>query len=322
MERMTKSGGVSRRWFIAQLEHWYRKVEENKQLPEDEKKPVVEVMKENMLEPTISMTPEAATPVPEPPKVAFYHDPIVENTEDQTIVPYRGGLTRVSEHPAYSRGMRRLELMKRLESAGRLPQGLDLKNSNQVQALTGVNTDNLLNDNKAMAATMDSLNAETDMKYSQAYVDGADSELRKYGFSWADLAGFLPGGSIAGSLIDPPEGASRAEALALSGGGGLLGGVLGAGAGAYATGGMEGEPGQEQYMFNPMAALGGGLLGGGAGSMLGRWLAKRKTEDPMQAEQIKQILEALAAQKGGAGGSNITINMPEPTARHKEADNA
>lgn len=147
-------------------------------------------------------------------------------------------------------------------------------------------------------------------KYSEAYQQGAEAAMKKYGLSLYDLLGLLPGGAVIEGAIKPSEGASRAETIALGGGGGLLGTALGGLGGAALTSKMTGEEPDQQLEFS-LPAAGIGAIGGGAiGNIIGRWLAERKkSPEAISLEEIKAVIEQA---KAGQSGSNVTINMAEP----------
>lgn len=163
-------------------------------------------------------------------------------------------------------------------------------------------------------------------KYGEAYMEGmrkACSDrgvdyavLVKHAVSMADLLGFLPGGSLLEGAVKPAPGASRAETMALGGGGGLLGTLAGGGLGAALTAHKEGPADDMQTVFSIPATLGGMLGGGYLGNIAGRWLAERKPSDEqLSLDDIKEILEKT---KGDGDRSSITINMSEAEKRPGE----
>ena len=336
---MEKRSGVSRRWFIAQLDYWKNKIEENWGKKPEEKQDTLTVLKENVLPMTTSMTPADVAPIPAavPPKIAQHIVwPLAKHPPD-AILPNKGGLIIAGRRPEYARALDFRDMMNRMYAAGRIPAGVPeygqisegiLAGKPSRQALdsllarTGIDYAQLMKNPAAMRETRDALREEMLMnmrKQSGAYNSGVHDTLVKNGLSLYDLLGLLPGGSLIEGAIKPSEGASRAETMALGGGGGLLGTALGGLAGAAATSRMVGDDKDRQLMFS-LPAAGAGAIGVGAlGNIIGRWLAERKkSPETINLEEIKAVLEQA---NSGRPGSNVTINMADKPVDNKEEIN-
>ena len=133
--------------------------------------------------------------------------------------------------------------------------------------------------------------------------------------SWADLMAILPGGSLIEGATNPAEGASRAETMALGGGGGLLGAIAGGALAGKLTNVTEQnpfEPDKQTWNMSLPAVLGGAAVGSVGGNILGRWLAERPTED----NELAKIMATLEELKSKSQDSNVNITVA-PSGRSK-----
>ena len=313
------------------MEHWREKLEENNTKPPEAKQNALVVLKDNVLPYTTEMAPGSAEPAAQAAesgaKIAQHIVwPLAKHPPD-AILPSKGGLVISGRRPEYSKALDFRDMMNMMYAAGRIPAGIpeyeqgvdsilsdkkvDRHAMDSLLAASGIDYAQLMKDPAAMRETREALMEEMldAMRKNSSYDDGAKAVFEKHGLSIYDLLGLLPGGSLIEGAVKPSEGASRAETMALGGGGGLLGTVLGGAAGAAATSELTGEDPEKQLMFSLPAAGGGAVVGGALGNIIGRWLAERKkSPETINLEEIKAMLEQA---KAGQPGSNVTINMAD-----------